>query len=256
VVKPIAKKGLIVVLVVYAVVVAAMVTGFITKARPLHEEEVTARVQQALGEVQAWAHEADPTHIRSQAPTEDEAKAVFNGYLKARGSIISVNYTLLLQCLNFAILLLALYGWLWDPMLKMLDQRRDTVRKHMDDAEGDRRKAAELLEQRHQELGDLRNERTGILEQAESLGEQERREIVARARQEAQRIMEQTEERLKEETRRARDALRDEVADLSARIAAEVLRREISPEDHRRIVREMMEAMAGAEAPGAAPEEN
>jgi F-type H+-transporting ATPase subunit b len=254
--KPIAKKGLIAVLVVYVIVVAVMVTELRMRGKPQNEAEVTARVQQTLNEVRAWAHEADPEHIRAQDLSQADAAAVFAAQLKARGSIISINYTLIMQCLNFAILLLLLYGWLWGPMLNMLDKRRAMVRRHMDDAEEDRRKAAGLLDQRHRELGDLRNERSSILEQAEGLGEQERQEIVARARQEAQRILQQTEERLKEETRRARGALRDEVADLAARIAAEVLRREISPEDHRRIVRDMMDAMAAAETPGVAPEES
>jgi F-type H+-transporting ATPase subunit b len=249
--KPAAKKGLIAVLVVYVIIILTMVTGLVVRGKPQNEAEVTAHVQQALNQVRAEAYDADPEHIRAQDLSQSDAAAVFASQIRARGSIISINYTLIMQCLNFAILLLLLYGWLWEPMLKMLDKRKEMVKARMDDAEEDRKKAADLLEQRGRELGELRSERTSILEQAEGLGEQERREIVARARQEAQRIMEQTEERLSEETRRAREALRDEVADLATKIAAEVLKREISAEDHRRIMQDMMNAMSATAAPDA-----
>jgi F-type H+-transporting ATPase subunit b len=164
--------------------------------------------------------------------------------LAKKGLIININYTLIMQCLNFAVLLLVLYAWLWDPMLRFLDKRRALVKERLDEAAASREEAAGLRDQRQQELGKLRQERGQIIEQAKALGEQERDEIVERARREAERIMRQTEERLGEESRRARVALREEVAELATYIASRMLKREISQQDHDRLIEEVTQGMA------------
>ena len=110
----------------------------------------------------------------------------------------------------------------------------------------------DLLQQRHHELSQVRSERGGIVEQAKSLGEQERGRIVERARREAEMLMQQTEERLGEEVRRARVALREEVAELAVRVAAQVLKREISRQDHDRLIEDVVARMTLTQEPPAA----
>lgn len=251
--KPVAKKALLAVGVAYVIVVGAMILAFVRAARPEHEQEVVQRVRESLNEAQAWAHEADPQHIREHKLSEPEAAEIVGRYLVSKGDIIGINYTLILQCLNFGVLLLLLYGLMWEPLLKALDQRRAKIKGNLDHAEQSRVEAGELLEQRRDELARLREERTSILDQAQGLGQQERREIVARAREEAERVLQQTHERLGEETRRAKEALRDDVAELATSIAAMLLKREVSAADHRAVIDEMIEAME-AEAGTGAPE--
>jgi F-type H+-transporting ATPase subunit b len=243
--KPLARKGLLIIVVLYAVTIGLMIANFLERAKPAHPQEVTQRVQEHLNEILAWAHEADPEHIREpqQPITAPEAAKVRDDLLAKKGLIININYTLIMQCLNFAVLLLVLYAWLWDPMLRFLDKRRALVKERLDEAAASREKAASLRDERQQELNSLRQERGQIIEQARALGEQEREEIVERARREAERIMRQTEERLGEESRRARVALREEVAELATYIASRMLKREISRQDHDRLIEEVTQGM-------------
>jgi hypothetical protein len=166
--KPMAKKGLMVIVALYAVTVGLMIANFLERAEPKHPEEVMQRLQDDLNQILAWAHEADPEHIRDpqQPITAPEAAEVRDDLLAKKGLIININYTLIMQCLNFAVLLLVLYAWLWDPMLRFLDKRRALVKERLDEAAASREEAAGLRDQRQQELGKLRQERGQIIEQA------------------------------------------------------------------------------------------
>ncbi len=247
VMKPAAKKALLLVGALYAVVVLVMVGALLVKARPEQPGEVIERVRERINEVQAWAHEQDPEHIRPRPLTEADAERIFKDHLVARGPIIGINFTLPMQCLNFAVLLLLLWGIAWDPLLAMLDERRGRIKEQLDHAAGSVEEAAELLRRRREELEQLRRDRQQIIERAEELGQEERREIVERARSEAERMMQEARDRLREEARRAQAALREDVADIAVRIAAEVVHREISPEDHARLIEEVTAGLAAEE---------
>lgn len=235
-----AKKGLLVICVLYALTVGVMIWNFKAEAEP---DVTPAELQQKLEEVRQWAYDRDPRNIRTTEISEDEAAGLME-LIARRGQIININYTLIMQCLNFGILLLLLYGWLWDPLLAFLDERRRSVRERLQSAEENRRRAEELREKRREELNQLRSERTQILEQARASAERQRTDIVEHARQEADRIAEQAGERLDEEVRRARITLREEVADLATRIAGRVLEREVRTEDHESVIERMIERLS------------
>jgi F-type H+-transporting ATPase subunit b len=250
--KPAAKKGLMVVGAIYLVAIVIMGWNLVAASKPTLE---VAELQQRVNQIRQWAHEQDPEHIRPSDLSQKEAQQLLSEFLAARGSIININYTLIMQCLNFAILLLVLYGFLWDPMLSFLDERRRSVRENLNEAEQSRQQAEELRQKRRQELEELRAERGEILDQARSTAEQQRSEIVDQAREEANRMTAQAEERVGEEVRRARVSLQEEVADLATAIAGRVLKREVSAEDHEEVIEDMLAGMElTEEGEGARPQ--
>jgi len=241
--KPTAKKGLMVIGVLYIITVTAMVYNFVQQAEPQYPAAVTETIHRNLNDIREEALLLDEQHIRSTEITEKEAAAVFEDLFVKKGTIININYTIVMQCLNFGILLLILYGWLWDPLLAFLDKRRQMVKDRLEDARKRRIEAANLREERLQELADLRARRSEIIEKARSTAEHQREEIIEQAETEAERVSRQTRERLDEEFRRARQALREEVADLTTRVAGRLLKREMSAQDHREFIEEMVEKM-------------
>ncbi len=241
--KPVVKKGLIIIGVLYAVTVAVTVTNFVKQAEPVKPELVTQEIQESLNAVRERAYARDPDHIRPDEVTQKEAAQLLH-LLARRGKIININYTLIMQCFNFAILLLLLYGIAWEPLLEFLDRRRQHVQSQLDEAAQRKSDAEALQDQRQEELGQLREERGDIIEKARTTAEQQRDEIIQRAQREAERIVEQTRERLHEEFRSARTTLREEVADLTIRIATRLLQREMAGEDHDRFIKETLERMA------------
>jgi len=263
--RPAAKKGLLVIGVLYAITVAVMIASFVREARPRQPEAAGKRIQVKLNEVlYDLRHDpgedgaapgdvenelrADVEHVRSADITAKEAAEIFHNYFRARGKIVGMNVTLVVQWLNFGILLLILYGLLWDPLLKFLDERARTIKGRLDDAAASREEARRAVARHREELAKLRRERADILEQARSMGEQEGDQIVQRARREAERTGRRAQEELAEQVRAGRAALRAETADLAVAIAARILGREVSIEDHRRLAEELIEQIGAGPA--------
>ena len=237
--------------ILYTAAVSAMIHNFVTAAKPVNMTPTVQELRTSLNRVRESAYGRDPAHMRATEITDQEAAQVAQDLLTKKGTIINVNFTLVMQALNFAILLMIMYGWLWDPMLAFLDRRRAIIKKGLQDAAEQSHHADQLREQRQKELAELRDQRSGILDEARNTAEQERRAVVEHAQLEAKRLIQQAHERTAEDVRRARAALREEVADLSARIAETVLQREVSRADHDRLIDQMVQQMAdGATTPG------
>jgi F-type H+-transporting ATPase subunit b len=251
--KPGARKGLLAISVLYVITVAVMVVNFTLQAEPKYREQLTRDIRTGLNGVRARAHAADPEHIRATDVTEREADELVP-LLSRKGSIININYTLVLQCLNFIVLLLLLYGFAWDPLLAFIDERRRRVKSNLDEAERSRRQGQELAALRMKELEQFRSERHSVMEKATEAAERQSDAIIRSAREEAERIGRQAHERIAEETRRARAALREEIAEITAGIAEKVLRREMTRDDHRRFVERMASQLAQENGAGGRPE--
>ena len=161
--KPIAKASLLVIGVLYTAAVTAMITNFVMKAKPTDPREVIQQLQEELTVIQHSAWQKDREHIRKKPITKEEAAQVFAQFFPLKGSIININFTLIVQCLNFGILLMVLYGFLWDPLLQFLDKRRAIIRDRLEDAARRKQEAEGVLRQHHQELAQLRKQRAEII---------------------------------------------------------------------------------------------
>lgn len=257
-ISPAAKRSLLIVGLLYAITVGALLVTLLSD-RGLDDEYAAEsmmlkHLQAAQAELRATFNEQEGDQetgpISTKPLTEGQAAEIISKYMRGQGEIIGVNATLLMQIANFLVLLVLLYAFLWNPLLDFLDQRRQAIKSRLDDAEENRKNAEQVMRERQGELDELRRERADILEQARSMGEQEGDQIVERARREAHRLMEQTEERLGEQVRASREKLRAEVAELATEIAARILRREISDEDHDAIVERMIQDMEKPEPGG------
>lgn len=242
--KPAAKTGIKIIAVIYVAVVIAFIVTAAQKKEPEERQELVTRTKAQLEEVRQKAYETDPRNIRGREITDDQAAAVVEEYLEPEGSIIAPNYTMIMQWLNFGVLLLLLYGFFWDPLVQFLDRRRKDIRDRIENAEEKEKESEELLEQRRQELRDIKRERADIIQQGKQEAQRERERIREEARQDAQRMREEGRERLQEDVRRARAGLREEVADLASQVAKKLLERELARDDHDRILNEMLDSMS------------
>ena len=172
--------------------------------------------------------------------TRPEAEAMYDAHLAPKGAIIAFNYTLFLQMLNFAVLLVALYGLLWQPVLKFLDERREGIRSDLEAARRNREESGQERGEATQMLSDTRRERMRLLETAEREAEDARLEILKGARGEAERLTENARQEIAGEVERARTTLQAEVADLSVSIASQILEREVNKDDQKTLFEQLL----------------
>ena len=152
------------------------------------------------------------------------------------GGLISLDKSLIIQFLNFIVLLLILQRLLYKPFLAKMAERTQAIQKSLDEAQAARAQAARQQEENETRLRAAHAEAAAIRAQALKEAGEEQRRLVDAARAESQRLVETAKAQMDADVRRARDELRRELADLATAVAEKLVRRSLRDEDHRRIV--------------------
>lgn len=152
------------------------------------------------------------------------------------GGFINLDRSLVVQAVNFLILLLILWRLLYRPLLAKMEERTQAIKKSLDEAQTARAEAARQQEENAIRLQQAHTEAAAIRQQALKDAAEEQRRLVDGARAEAQRLVETARAQMEGDIRRAREELRREVAELATGVAEKLVRRSLRDEDHRRIV--------------------
>jgi len=154
------------------------------------------------------------------------------------GGLISVDKSLIIQIINFVLLLLLLRKFLYAPFVAKMEERTRAIKASLDEAQAARALAAKQQEENAERLRAAHAEAEAIRTRAMKEAADEQRKLVEAARAESQRMVESAKAQLEAETRRAREELRREVSDLAVAVAEKLVRKSLRDEDHRRTVAE------------------
>ena len=152
------------------------------------------------------------------------------------GGLISLDKSLVIQAINFGLLLFILIKLLYKPLLAKMNERTEAIRSSLEEAKAARaeaeRERAEHATKLQASLAEAQSIRATALKDAA----EEQRRLVDAARAEAARLVEAARSEMAQDVRRARQELRQEVADLATSVAERLIRKSLRDEDHRRIV--------------------
>jgi F-type H+-transporting ATPase subunit b len=159
------------------------------------------------------------------------------------GGLISVDKSLIVQFINFFILLFILQRLLYKPFLAKMAERTAAIKTSLEEAQAVRAEAARAQEENEARLRRAHAEAAAIREQALREAAEESRKHVEAAQAQARKLVDDTKAQLDAEVRRARDELRREVSDLAVAVAEKLVRRTLREDDHRRIVTDAIASM-------------
>ena len=152
------------------------------------------------------------------------------------GGLISLDRSLIIQAINFAILLFLLHRLLYKPLLAKMEERSGAIKKSLDEAQAARTEATRQQEENAGRLKTAYAEAAAIREQALKEAAEEQKRLIDAARAESQRMIESAKAQMDADIRKAREELRREVSDLAVGVAEKLIRKSLRDEDHRRIV--------------------
>jgi len=153
------------------------------------------------------------------------------------GKIVkSINWTLVFNLINFAILLYLLKRFLFKPALAYLDRRRDLIAARMQSALEGEKRAEELVAEQEAELASAKERSAKIVDEARLRSAEMILEAKRRAKDEAERIVKEARIQMEEERDRSIRELKDAYAEIAILAAERVLDREVKIEDHRRLL--------------------
>ena len=137
-----------------------------------------------------------------------------------------INWKLVVaQMVNFGALLFLLWYFLYDPILKLLDERREKIAKGVKDAED----AAAKLAQSHMEgkeiVGKAAKEAEGLLSEARIRADEKGAELVKAAQSRADAVLADANARAEEARRQALASSEKEIAKAAMLAAEKILRK-------------------------------
>jgi F-type H+-transporting ATPase subunit b len=141
---------------------------------------------------------------------------------------------------TFVIVLIVLRRYAFGPLQKMIDERRKAISADLDAAEAARGEAQAALAEYRQQLAEARKEATKIVEDARRVGDERRAAAVAELEAEKSRLIRQTQEEIRAETRQALNAIKQQVADLAVAATEKVVRARLDEAEQRRLIDEAL----------------
>jgi F-type H+-transporting ATPase subunit b len=156
---------------------------------------------------------------------------------------------LISQIVNFFILLVILRLVLYQPVLRMLDQRKERIAQSMKDAERVAAAAQEAEAEKARVIDEARREAQEVRAQATRDAERIAQDIRARAEQEATEIRMRAQEEAEKQAETALANANKEIADLAILATEQLLGRELAKKsEQQRFVTEFLEQQKGGGA--------
>jgi F-type H+-transporting ATPase subunit b len=136
----------------------------------------------------------------------------------------------------FLITLFVLKRYAFAPIQKMLDERRERIRRSIEEAEHARTEARRLLEEHKALIGQARSQSEDILAEARKVAESMARRVKEETEADRHRRLEETKRQIEAETHRALQQIRTEVAELTLIATAKVTGKVLEDADHKRLI--------------------
>ena len=139
---------------------------------------------------------------------------------------------------TFALTFYVLRRFAFERIQRTIDERRERIRKAVEDADRAREEARGLLEQHRQLIAQAKGEAGEILADARKVADAQIERVKVEAEAERQRRLEETKRQIEAETKRSLDLIRSEVAELTLQATARVTGKVLDTEDQRRLIDE------------------
>ncbi|HLC40588.1 MAG TPA: F0F1 ATP synthase subunit B [Methylomirabilota bacterium] len=152
--------------------------------------------------------------------------------------MINLDKSLIVQLINFLLLLFLLYRFAYKPLLAKLEERSSTIKRQLEEASRAREEAELRAEEYRAKLLTAQREAQVIRDRALKEAQEEQRRLLAEAKGEAERIVSAARAQIQQDVSQARSELRREVGALATEIAEKLIRKSLRDEDHHRFIQE------------------
>jgi len=140
----------------------------------------------------------------------------------------------------FLLLLAVLYKFAWTPMMQGLQKREHDIHAAVDDARTAREEAQRLRDEIQAERNKIEDMRRDILQKAQADAQRLGDEIAAKAKAEIQAERDRARHDMEVAHDQALQDLYEKTIDLAALVSAKAIRRQLTPDDHRRFMDEAL----------------
>lgn len=154
---------------------------------------------------------------------------------------LSINVPIIIgTVINFLVLIIILKIFLFKPVNKIIDNRRNEIENSITQAEKDKKDAEQYRIQSEKLTQDAKMEGKHIVEVYKAKAEKVSKEIVGNAHEEAQLIMDRAKREIEIQREKAEDEIRTEAINLAVELSKKVLLETIDEAKHRKMIEEFI----------------
>ena len=159
--------------------------------------------------------------------------------------MISLNvYEIIMQIVNFLILLFLMNKFLIKPLSQFLEKRAKSIEDNINKAEAAKVDAEKLLQEQKETLKEARVEAKEIRKKTEDASKREHDLILSDAKKEAEMVMTQAKKEIDLTMTKAKKDLLSEIGDLVVMLSESILKRKIERKDREEIVSDSMNKLS------------
>jgi len=152
---------------------------------------------------------------------------------------VNITATLFGQMLTFAVLVWFVKAVLWEPMLKMLDERKKRIADGLAAAEHGHRAQQQGDERAKEIIEEAKSQAAEIIGNAQSRAGEVVEEAKDDARKEGERLLVSARAQVDQQINQAKEALRKEVVVLALEGAEKVLMHEVNAAEHNKALEKL-----------------
>jgi F-type H+-transporting ATPase subunit b len=142
---------------------------------------------------------------------------------------------------NFLVMIGLLYWLLAAKIKEFFSGRRVEIKESLEKSVERKSEAEKKYREYSEKLDKASTEIDGILEMIKAQGITEKQKIIEDAEKTAKKMKEDAHARIEQEMKKAADQLRAQAVDLSVQMAEEILKRSITQDDHKAMVKEYID---------------
>jgi len=147
------------------------------------------------------------------------------------------------SAVTFLLLLVLLKKFLWGPLIENLDRRETMINDAVKKAEETQKKSEDALKEYNKKLAEAREDVRQIVAKGKESAEKAKADILDEANKKAASFVEKAKKEIEAERFDAINQIKQVVVDISISVAEKMLKRNLNPDDHVRLIEETMQSM-------------
>lgn len=152
---------------------------------------------------------------------------------------MNLNATLLAQAIVFLIFSWFTMRFVWPPVIKAIDERREKIKQGLEAAEKNQKNLEVNAHKIEQELILARSQGAQTIAESEKRAQVQAQEIRDKAAKDGENIIKDAKAQVAQEVAKAKEQLREQVASLAIKGAEQILRKEIDSTAHIEILNQL-----------------
>ena len=166
--------------------------------------------------------------------------------MQVQDLVTIVPWTFIAQILNLFLQAYLIKKFLFKPIREILEKRRQMADAQLSDAAKAKEEALTMKAEYEENMAQARTKANDILANASRTASAQSEEILQEANRQAKAMKVKAENDIAQERKKAVNEIKDEIGSLAMDIAGKVIEREISEEDHRKLIDEYIENVGEA----------